>query len=123
MTLDRHGRVRIHHAVTEIGGGLYSVMARVASATLGIAIEDVEVAHPDTDSPFSDGIASQRMTVCMGSAVQAACEDLKRQLVEIAVNVHGGRAEEWRFFEGRLYHGERSAATASSFAPSRRQEC
>jgi CO/xanthine dehydrogenase Mo-binding subunit len=109
ITLDGQGRLRIHHAVTEIGGGLYNVMSRVAALALGIPQDDIEIAHPDTDSPFSDGIASQRMTVCMGSAVQMACDDLKRQLVEIAVNVYGGRVEEWRLFQGRLWHGERSA--------------
>jgi CO/xanthine dehydrogenase Mo-binding subunit len=108
LTLDRRGRIRIHHAVTEIGGGLYSVMAHVASQSLGIPTDRIEIAHPDTDSPFSDGIASQRMTVCMGGAVQAACEDLKRQLVEIAVNVHGGSVDEWRFFQGQLWFGEQA---------------
>lgn len=108
VTLDRRGRLRIHHSITEIGGGLYNVMARVASRALGIPIDQIDVAHPDTDSPFSEGIASQRMTVCAGSAVQAACEDLKRELLDTAVKVRGGRTEEWRFYEGQLYHGERS---------------
>jgi CO/xanthine dehydrogenase Mo-binding subunit len=112
ITLDGHGRLRIHHAVTEIGGGLYNVMSRIASHSLGIAQNEIEIAHPDTDSPFSDGIASQRMTVCMGSAVEMACDDLKRQLIEIAVNVYGGTADEWRLFQGKLWHGERSATFA-----------
>jgi CO/xanthine dehydrogenase Mo-binding subunit len=112
VTLDRHGRLRIHHSVTEIGGGLYNVMARVASRALGIPVDQIEVAHPDTDSPFSEGIASQRMTVCAGGAVQAACEDLKRELIDTAVKVRGGRPEEWRFYEGQLYHGERSVSFA-----------
>jgi CO/xanthine dehydrogenase Mo-binding subunit len=109
ITLDGQGRLRIHHAVTEIGGGLYNVMSRIASHSLGTPQDDIQIAHPDTDSPFSDGIASQRMTVCMGSAVEMACEDLKRQLIEIAVNVYGGSADEWRLFQGSLWHGERSA--------------
>jgi len=106
ITLDRRGRLRIHHAVTEIGGGLYNVMARVASAALGVPVEQIEIAHPDTDSPFSDGIASQRMTVCMGGAVQAACEDLTRELIDTAVKVKGGEAEEWRLALGQLWRGE-----------------
>ena len=108
VTLDRRGRLRIHHSITEIGGGLYNVMARVASRSLGIPVDQIEVAHPDTDSPFSEGIASQRMTVCAGGAVESACEDLKRELFDTAAKVRGGRTEEWRLYEGQLYHGERS---------------
>ena len=106
IRVDGDGRLTIHHAVTEIGGGLYNVMARVAAHALGVPIEQIEVAHPDTDSPFSDGIASQRMTVCAGSAVQSACEDLTRVLIDAAVTLHGGTPEEWRLANGRLYYGD-----------------
>lgn len=105
-TLDRTGVVKILQTCTEIGQGIYTVCARVASETLGIPESQVEVSHPDTIHPYSDGAASSRDTVCMGLAVKYACEDLGKQLIDVAVNAKGGQPDEWRLEGGRLWRGE-----------------
>jgi CO/xanthine dehydrogenase Mo-binding subunit len=108
VTADNRGIVRILHAGAEIGQGLYTMLARVASETLGIPESQIEVTHPNTDLPYSDGIGSSRDTVSMGMATQRACEDLKQQLVEVAAKAIGGRPEEWQLAGGQLWHhGER----------------
>ena len=106
-TLNRTGIVKILHTCTEIGQGIYTIIAHVASTTLGIPESQIEVSHPDTIHPFSDGVASSRDTVCMGLAVQYACEDLKRELIDVAAKSKGGEPEEWRLEGGRLWHGEK----------------
>ncbi len=80
MTADNRGIIRILHSGAEIGQGLYTMLARVASQTLGIPESRIEVTHPHTDLPYSDGVGSSRDTVSMGMATQRACEDLKQQL-------------------------------------------
>jgi CO/xanthine dehydrogenase Mo-binding subunit len=107
VTADTRGIIRILHTGAEIGQGLYTMLARVASETLGVPESQVEVTHPHTDLPYSDGVGSSRDTVSMGMATQRACEDLKRQLVEVAAKAIGGTPDEWRCAAGQLWRGER----------------
>ena len=104
--VDRTGTVKILHTAAEIGMGVYTVMARVAAQTLGVPESQVQVSHPDTNYPYSGGIGSSRATVSMGMAVQRACENQKRELLNVAALAKGGQPEEWRLAEGRLWHGE-----------------
>ena len=109
-TLDARGKVKILHSAAEVGMGLYSVLVRVAAQTLGIPGSEIAVSHPDTEHPYSNGVGSSRDTVCMGVAVQNACEDLKHELLRVAAMSKGGNPEEWRLTDGRLWHGERDFA-------------
>jgi CO/xanthine dehydrogenase Mo-binding subunit len=104
VTADNRGIIRILHTGAEIGQGLYTMLARVASATLGVPESQIEVTHPNTDLPYSDGVGSSRDTVSMGMAIQQACEDLKQQLAEVAAKAIGGRPEEWQLAAGQLWH-------------------
>jgi CO/xanthine dehydrogenase Mo-binding subunit len=112
VTLDPKGRLRIDHGGVEIGMGIYTVLARVAAQALGTDVEQIEVAHPTTDGPFTDGVASSRDTVCLGIAVENACEDLKRELLQTAVQGKGGEPEDWRVLNGRVWRGEESYSLA-----------
>jgi CO/xanthine dehydrogenase Mo-binding subunit len=107
VTADNRGIIRILHSGAEIGQGLYTMLARVAAETLGVPQSQIEVTHPHTDLPYSDGIGSSRDTVSMGMAAQRACEDLKRQLLEVAAKAVGGTPDEWQYAAGQLWHGER----------------
>jgi len=64
--------------------------------------------HPSTDGPFTDGVASSRDTVCLGIAVENACEDLKRELISTAAQGKGGDPSDWRVLTGRVWRGEES---------------
>ncbi|MBI2987979.1 MAG: xanthine dehydrogenase family protein molybdopterin-binding subunit [Deltaproteobacteria bacterium] len=112
-TMDRHGQVRILHNASEIGQGTYTVISRVAARILGVEEDKISVGHPDTTiAPYYYGTSSSRNTVAMGMAVQRAMEDLKRELLDLAAKVRGGRPEEWRLAEGRLWHGSESCSIA-----------
>ena len=118
-TLDDQGRVKILQSAAEIGMGVYSIMARVVAQSLGIPESKIDVSHPDTEHPPSDGIGSSRDTVCMGNAVHAACEDLKYELLKVAAICKGGNAEEWRLAEGRLWYGEQDFTIGEIVAATR----
>jgi CO/xanthine dehydrogenase Mo-binding subunit len=116
VTADSKGRVKVLHTGIEIGQGLYTVLTQVAAQTLEIPEALVQISHPDTSLPFFHGVGSSRCTVSLGKATERACEDLKRELFEAAVRVKGGRAEDWRFVEGRLCYGEQSFTMAEIVA-------
>ena len=107
VTCDDRGVIRVLQTGAEIGQGIYAMLSRVVSATLGVPESKIEITHPTTDGPFSAGIGSGRDTVSMGMAAQRACEDMKKEIINIASKGLGGEPEEWRVAEGRLWHGEK----------------
>lgn len=71
--------------VVDIGTGAKSTMAIIASEALGIPLDQIQVAHGDTDvTPYSIGESSSRTTSFTGTAVIAAAEDVRKQIFEIA---------------------------------------
>ncbi|HEY2986549.1 MAG TPA: xanthine dehydrogenase family protein molybdopterin-binding subunit [Candidatus Binatia bacterium] len=112
-TIDAKGIVKIQHAAPEIGQGTHNLIGVVAAKTLGIPQSQVRVAQPDTavHLPFG-GVSAQRTTMQMGKAVENACENLKRELVLLACQTKGGKPEEWKVAEGRLWRAENSFSFA-----------
>ncbi|HEY7061503.1 MAG TPA: xanthine dehydrogenase family protein molybdopterin-binding subunit [Chloroflexota bacterium] len=106
-TLYRDGSVKVSHNAPDLGTGVYTIIAVIAARTLGIPEHLVRVGDPDTsnDLPFG-GTNAQRTTVQMGSAVQAACENLKKEIADAASQAKGGRPEDWRVADGRVWRGE-----------------
>lgn len=113
VALERSGTVSVFHNAPDVGEGAHTVISIVAARTLEIPQSQIRVGQPDTANKLNfSGTSSQRTTVQMGGAVQAACKDLLGKLVEAAVRVKGGSAEEWRIAEGRLCRGEATLSFA-----------
>jgi CO/xanthine dehydrogenase Mo-binding subunit len=102
-TMDARGAVTIQHNAPEIGQGTHNLFSIVAAQTLDIPQNQIRVRPPDTavHLPFA-GVSAQRTTMQMGNAVHDACERLKQELLSLAAQVKGGKAEEWRLIQGRL---------------------
>jgi len=68
----------------ELGQGAFTVVAQIAAQTLGVPYEWVRVSVPvDTKySPYEWQTVASRITWSTGSAVKAAAEDAKRQILE-----------------------------------------
>ena len=109
VSLDSHGIVKVRHNAPEIGQGTHNLISVVASRVLEIPQSQIRIGQPDTNInlPFA-GVSAQRTTVQMGNAVENACEKLKQELVALACQTKGGRPEEWRVAEGRLWRAENS---------------
>jgi CO/xanthine dehydrogenase Mo-binding subunit len=112
-TLAADGSVRISHNAPDLGTGVYTIISVIAARVLGIPRAAISVGEPDTsnDLPYF-GTNSQRTTVQLGNAVQAACEALKGELVAAAAQALGGPAGEWRVADGRLWRGTLSYSFA-----------
>jgi len=79
------GRVQVQVASTEIGQGATTVFTQIAAETLGVAMDQVEVARPDTGVvPNSGPTVASRTTQVVGKLVVDACLALRRTLGEPA---------------------------------------
>ncbi len=85
IRINQDGTAHVAVGVTDIGTGAKSTMALIAADALGFPIQDIQVVWGDTDvCPFSIGESGSRTTTFTGTAVRAAAEDAKRQLLELA---------------------------------------
>ncbi|MFP4496638.1 MAG: xanthine dehydrogenase family protein molybdopterin-binding subunit [Vulcanimicrobiota bacterium] len=68
----------------EIGQGLLTVMAQVASEVLTVPVEKIRVETPDTDySPYEWQTVASHVTWGCGNAVRMAAEDAREQIFEM----------------------------------------
>lgn len=82
MTSD--GKVEIKSAVTDIGTGTMTVMTQIASDELGLPLEDITFSFADSSMPFAPIQGGSFTTATVGSAVQAACRALNKELFKKA---------------------------------------
>lgn len=75
----------------------------IASKALRQPMRTIAVAEPDTlQAPYDWGTGASRSTVIIGLAVQMACEDVVRQVLETAAEVMGGSPQDYRLEAGRI---------------------
>ncbi len=77
----RDGRIRVLSASTEIGQGTNTVFAQIAADALGIDLEHVEVAQPDTSVvPDSGPTVASRTCMVVGKLVETAARSVRLTL-------------------------------------------
>ncbi len=75
------GSVTLLTSSTEMGQGSRTALAEIVSRRMGVAADAVAVGQSDTlYTPFEWTTGASRTTTVVGLAVEAACEDLWRQL-------------------------------------------
>lgn len=91
VKLNDDGQATIITAIVDNGQGNESLAVQVASEVLGIPMEDINIVNADTEATNLDpGAYSQAATFVGANAVKRACEDAKRQIIEIAKEKLGG---------------------------------
>jgi len=82
------GSVTVLMGSVEHGQGARTVMAQIVAETLGVPVERVNVALPDTAlTPFDQGTSASRSTTLMGTAAEAAAREARDQLLKVAGGV------------------------------------
>ena len=77
------GGVRVLAASTEIGQGTNTIFSQIAAETLGLEIQDIDVAQPDTAVvPDSGPTVASRTCMVVGKLVESAAVGLRRMLVD-----------------------------------------
>jgi CO/xanthine dehydrogenase Mo-binding subunit len=83
-TLGLDGVAVVRSAATDIGPGTYTVITQVAADALGLPPKRVRFELGDTAMPPAPLQGGSGLTAALGSAVHAACQELRRRLGELA---------------------------------------
>lgn len=83
--LGEDGSLQVLTSAVEMGQGLLTAMAIIASERLSLPIERIAVSRPDTDvTPYEQQTSSSRGTFSSGTAVGGAVDAIRDQLLELA---------------------------------------
>lgn len=97
------GSVQLNHGGTEMGQGLHSKMLAVASRTLGISVDRIQIMVTSTDKvPNTSATAASSGSDLNGQAVKAACETLLSRLADVAADLLGCHAAEVVFVDDQV---------------------
>jgi CO/xanthine dehydrogenase Mo-binding subunit len=97
----------------EIGQGSRTALAQIVAETLGVPFETIVVGLPDTAlTPYDHGTSASRTTPVMGLAVQAAAQDARAQLLELAGTLLAVHPSTLSIRDGEVIHGEGKLAVA-----------
>jgi len=90
------GIIRILSASTEIGQGTNTVFSQIAADALGIGLDRIEIAQPDTGSvPNSGPTVASRTSMVVGKLVEGAALSLKRTLLDSGLLCDGCTEDEF----------------------------
>jgi CO/xanthine dehydrogenase Mo-binding subunit len=82
------GSVMVLAGTTEVGQGARTILSQIVAQELSMPVDRIILRATDTlTTPFDRSTGASRSTTVMGSAVKAAAEDLRKQLIEAAAEV------------------------------------
>lgn len=83
LKMDDYGKVDIFTGGTDMGQGLDNITAQIVAEELGLAVEDINVVHSDTDiCPWDVGAHASRSTFVAGNAALGAAKKVKQTILE-----------------------------------------
>ena len=103
IKIDRDGGVVVYTGASDIGQGSDTMVAQIASETLGCSLNRVKVIAADTDlTPIDIGSYSSRVTFMNGNATLRAAEEVKKQIAAAAAKKMNCGPEDLLFHEDRV---------------------
>ena len=103
IKIDRDGGVVVYTGASDIGQGSDTMVAQIASETLGCSLGRVRVIAADTDlTPIDIGSYSSRVTFMNGNATLRAAEDVKKQIASAAARKMNCNPEDLVFREDKV---------------------
>jgi CO/xanthine dehydrogenase Mo-binding subunit len=107
IRMQSDGIANIAAGSTEMGQGVRTTLTQIAAEELTLPMESFRMLGADTrTTPYDSSTGSSRSTTLMGTAVQKAARDLKRQFITIGAQAIGVRPSQVRVEEGALICGE-----------------
>jgi xanthine dehydrogenase molybdenum-binding subunit len=104
VMINADGSVNLVTAAADEGQGNRTVLAQIASETLGIEFEKISVSETDTETtPLDCGTHGSRQAYCGGLAVQAAATEARQKLLAYATKELGVKEDQLRIKEGAIF--------------------
>ncbi|MFQ5911886.1 MAG: molybdopterin-dependent oxidoreductase [Nitrospinota bacterium] len=125
MEMLEDGAVRVRTGAADIGGGQSTIICQIASETLGIPYEAVELMTPDTERTLDCGrTAGSRQTFTTGNAVLGASREFRARLFDLVSRNFEIAPEDIVWKDGRAFRasGGKEIATNREIAALARSE-
>ena len=101
VKMHQDGTVVLLSSSVDLGQGIATVLRQIVAERLGLALEHVSIAPPDSHySPYDQSTSGSRSVFHMGNAVLAACADLARRLCAHAAPLLGVGVERVEYRDG-----------------------
>jgi carbon-monoxide dehydrogenase large subunit len=85
IKLNEDGTFTLNTGAVDVGQGSSTVLSQVAAGVLGVSLDHIKYAAPDTDfSPYNHQTGGSRTTYTVGIAVERASEHARDQIFEHA---------------------------------------
>ena len=110
VMINADGSVNLVTAAADEGQGNRTVLAQIASETLGIEFDKISVSETDTETtPLDCGTHGSRQAYSGGLAVEAAATEARKKLLAYAKKELGINEAQLRIKEGRVFEAENPA--------------
>ena len=107
IRMQSDGVANIAAGSTEMGQGVRTTLTQIAAEELTLPMEQFRMLGADTKvTPYDSSTGSSRSTTLMGTAVQKAALDLRRQFIQIAAQTMGVKSKQIQVIDGALVCGE-----------------
>jgi xanthine dehydrogenase YagR molybdenum-binding subunit len=105
--LNADGMLIVSSATSDIGTGTYTIMTQIAAEALGLPISNVRFVLGDSTLPAAPIEGGSWTAASVGSAVQAACDKIRRRIFQLARGLDGSpfaatALEDATFGDGRM---------------------
>lgn len=105
IRLEADGTATVLVSSTELGQGARTVFSQIAAEELAMPVEQIRVQGGDTRiTPYDRSTGASRSTTLAGKAVQLAAQEIRRQLVDIAIDRFGLPEQAIELREGAAWH-------------------
>ncbi len=110
VKLSEDGGYELLIGAADMGTGCDTILAQMAAECLDCDIDKITVFGADSDiSPYDSGSYASSTTYVTGKAVEKACEDMKKNLCEIASNMLDCSVDELEFLGDKIAKADGSA--------------
>jgi CO/xanthine dehydrogenase Mo-binding subunit len=104
VKMSSDGSVVLLTGTVEVGQGPHTALSQVLAEDLAMNLDQVSVAQLDTNvTPYDISTSASSSMVVMGTAVQRAAQDVKRQLLQCAAKLLKQKPDQLRIADGKVY--------------------
>ncbi|WP_197282031.1 xanthine dehydrogenase family protein molybdopterin-binding subunit [Dethiosulfatarculus sandiegensis] len=104
VTVQPDGSVHIASGVPDMGTGTSTCLPQIAAEAMGVPFEMVEITYGDTETtPFEIGSHASRTCYAAGTAVMAATNDVRKQILEYAAPFFQAEPEDLMIDDAVIY--------------------